>query len=257
MRKISKVSMLHYVKLIYRTILFILALYWYIFHKNNNLSISIRDIDFDVKIDWFVYIIDIVYVIEMILRLFPSNLESPGCQKVFRRNYMPTGETNIEMHDNHATIIVALIWIVLNGFIGGLFMLGLIDEGILWLVCLFYGICDMICILFFCPFQTWFLKNKCCTLCRIYNWDFAMMFTPLFFIPSFETWSILLIALIVLIKWELTVWKYPEQFSENTNEYLKCKNCNEKLCMHKKQLVKFRLALNDLAAEQIKRILKK
>lgn len=257
MGKISKVSMLHYIKLVYRSILFILALCWYIFHKNNNLSISIRDISFDVKIDWFVLIIDIIYVIEMILRLFPSNLESPGCQKVFRKNYIPTGNTDIEIHDNHATIIVALIWIVLNGIIGGLYMLGIIDEGILWLVCLFYGICDMICILFFCPFQTWFLKNKCCTLCRIYNWDFAMMFTPLFFIPSFGTWSILSIALVVLIKWELTVWKYPEQFSENTNESLKCKNCNEKLCMHKKQLTKLGLTLNELTTERINRILKK
>ena len=58
----------------------------------------------------------------------------------------------------------------------------IIDEGVLWLVCLFYGVCDMICILFFCPFQSWFLKNKCCCTCRIYNWDYAMMFTPLFFI---------------------------------------------------------------------------
>lgn len=257
MRSMSKVSRLHYIKLIYRTILFILALNWYIFSKSQNISISIRNINLDFKINWFVYVIDAVYVIEMILRLFPSNLESPGCQKVFRKNYVPTGESNIVMHDNNATVIVALLWIVLNGIIGGIYMLGIIDEGILWLVCLFYGICDMICILFFCPFQTWFLKNKCCTLCRIYNWDFAMMFTPLFFIPSVETWSILLIALIVLIRWELTVWKYPEQFSENTNESLKCKNCNEKLCMHKKQLTKFRLALNELAAENIKRILKK
>ena len=257
MRKISKVSMLHYIKLIFRTALFLLALYWYVFHKNNNLSISIRNINLDVKLDWCVYFIDIIYVIEMILRLFPSSLESPGCQKVFRKNYVPTGSTDIEIHDNHATIIVALIWIMLNGFIGGLYMLNIIDEGILWLVCLFYGICDMICILFFCPFQTWFLKNKCCTLCRIYNWDFAMMFTPLFFIPSVGTWSILLIALIVLIKWELTVWKYPEQFSENTNASLKCINCNEKLCMHKKQLTKLRFTLNELAAEKIKRILKK
>ena len=84
-----------------------------------------------------------------------------------------------------------------------------------------------------------------------------MMFTPLFFIPSFGTWSILAIALVVLIKWELTVWKYPEQFSENTNESLKCVNCNEKLCMHKKQLTKFRITLNELAADKIKRILKK
>ena len=68
MRKISKVSLLHYIKLVYRTILFLLALYWYIFHKSNNLNISIRNLSFDVKLDWVVYAIDIIYIIEMIIK---------------------------------------------------------------------------------------------------------------------------------------------------------------------------------------------
>ena len=254
-RRLTKVSLLHYTKLVYRSVLFLLALYWYIFQKNNDISVSIRNIDINIKLDWITYVIGIVYIVEMILRLFPSQLESPGCQKQFRRNYRPTGRTDIELHDNHATAIVALTWITLNAIIGALYMTNVIDEGILWLICLFYGICDMICILFFCPFQTWLLKNKCCSLCRIYNWDFAMMFTPLFFIPGISTWTLLSLALIILIKWEITVWKYPEQFSENTNEYLKCVNCTEKLCTHKKQLISFRKSLVTLADEQIERIL--
>ena len=36
----------------------------------------------------------------------------------------------------------------------------------------------VICILFYCPFQMWFLKNRCCVNCRIYNWDYAFLFTP-------------------------------------------------------------------------------
>ena len=59
----------------------------------------------------------------------------------------------------------------------------------------------------------------------------------------------------ILLKWEITVWRYPERFSENTNEYLKCANCTEKLCAHKKQLISFRKSLITLADEQIKRIL--
>lgn len=254
-KKLTKVSILHYTKLVYRSILFLLALYWYIYNRINDINVTIRNMDVSIKMVWIVQVIAVVYIIEMILRLFPSQLESPGCQKQFRRNYKPTGRTDIELHDNHATAIVALIWLTLNGIIGGLYMTHIIDEGILWLICLFYGICDMICILFFCPFQTWLLKNKCCSLCRIYNWDFAMMFTPLFFIPSLETWMLLALALIILIKWEITVWRYPEQFSENTNEYLKCANCTEKLCAHKKQLVTFRKSLITLADEQISRIL--
>ena len=123
-----------------------------------------------------------VFVLEMVLRFFPSRFESPGCQKQFGRNYIKSGETSIIIQDNNATLLIALIWIVLNGFIGALRMRNILDDGILILICSAYSVCDMICILFFCPFQTWLMRNKCCGTCRIYNWDYAMMFTPLFFV---------------------------------------------------------------------------
>lgn len=107
------------------------------------------------------------------------------------------------------------------------------------LLSLAYSVCDMICILFFCPFQTWFMKNKCCGSCRIYNWDYAMMFTPLIFVKGWYTWSILILAIGLLLNWELLVVKHPERFSESTNAALSCANCTEKLCSHKKQLQRF------------------
>lgn len=254
--RISAVSIMHYIKLVYRTALFLVALYWYIASKFKNLIISISFFNLvEDHWNWIILGIGIVYTIEMLLRLFPSKLESPGCQKQFKRNYKPTGDINVVLHDNNAVGITALIWITLNGIIGALYMVHILDQGILWLICLLYGICDMICILFFCPFQTWFLKNRCCSSCRIYNWDFAMMFTPLFFIPGIFSWWLLGLAIIILIKWELTVWLYPERFSENTNQYLKCANCTEKLCAHKKQLRSFRRGLSGYADKQIKRIL--
>ncbi len=82
-----------------------------------------------------------------------------------------------------------------------------------------------------------------------------MMFTPLFFIPGVFTWTLLALAMIILIKWELTVWLYPERFSENTNAYMACANCNEKLCAHKKQLMSFRQHMVKYADDTIKRIL--
>ena len=138
--------------------------------------------------------------------------------------------------DNNATLLVALIWIVFNGIFGMLHMIGLLDDGIMILLCSAYSVCDMICILFFCPFQSWFLKNKCCSSCRIYNWDYAMMFTPLFFVEKTYTWSLLLLSVALLVRWEITFYRHPERFSENTNDYLKCSNCTEKLCAHKRQL---------------------
>ena len=100
-----------------------------------------------------------------------SRLESPGCQKQFAKNYIRSGSTEIAIEDNNATVLVALIWIVFNGVFGALHMAGFLDDGEMLLLCAAYSVCDMICILFFCPFQSWFMKNKCCGTCRIYNWD--------------------------------------------------------------------------------------
>ena len=63
-----------------------------------------------------------------------------------------------------------------------------------------------------------------------------MMFTPLFFVAESYAWSLLVLSIALLIRWELTFYLHPERFSENTNEYLRCRNCQEKLCAHKTQL---------------------
>lgn len=66
-----------------------------------------------------------------------------------------------------------------------------------------------------------------------------MMFTPLVLIPSWFTWSLLALSLLLLIRWEVTYRMHPERFSEETNACLSCKHCDEKLCHHKKQLRHF------------------
>ena len=182
----------------------------------------------------------VLYAVEILLRLFPSKIESPGCQKQFEKNYIPINtDSKPNVQSWKKTFIVFLSWIVLNGIIGVLYFVGIITQEILILISLAYGVCDMICILFFCPFQTWIMKNRCCTTCRIYNWDFAMMFTPFVFIPHFYTWSLLGLALMLLLRWEITLRMHPERFATNTNDYIACKNCTEKLCCHKRQLQGF------------------
>ena len=111
-----------------------------------------------------------------------------------------------------------------------------------------------ICILFFCPFQTWFMKNKCCGSCRIYNWDYAMMFTPLFFVRENYAWSLLVLSSALLVRWEVTFYLHPERFSENTNEYLMCRNCTERLCAHKKQLSTLRREVAAYWRERMRRL---
>ena len=232
-QKWTAVVMYHYFRLFYRSALFIGSVVSYIlfrFYNGHSLPDQFRQRPALLLIMWF------IFVLEMTARFFPSELESPGSQKQFRQNYIKTGQTDYRIQDNHGTVLVALIWIVFNGVFGALHMMGVLDDGILLLLCSAYSICDMVCILFYCPFQSIFLRNKCCCTCRIYNWDYAMMFTPLFFVRSWYTWSLLGLSVALLLRWEITFYRFPERFAAETNGYLSCANCTEKLCRHKTQL---------------------
>ena len=235
-RKISAVSTLHFLRLVYRSALFIMLLITYIRSRMFNDATVVESVE---KLPAILYICWAVFVIEMILRFFPSKYESPGCQKQFARNYIKTGNTDLLIPDNNATVLIALVWIVFNGIFGALYMEGILDDGIMILLCSVYSVCDIVCILFFCPFQTFILKNRCCTDCRIYNWDYAMMFTPFLFLPHLYTWSLLGMSLILLARWEITYHLHPERFSIWTNAGMSCRTCKEKLCHHKKQLQGF------------------
>ena len=231
--RLTPVSVLHYVRLVYRSALFVWLLVMYIIYRVRGGDDIAVILDREPAI---VVVICVVFTVEMVLRFIPSGLESPGSQKQFANNYIKSGETDIHIQENNATVLVALAWIVFNGIFGALYMLEILDDGIMLLLSCAFSVCDMICILFFCPFQTWFLKNKCCSTCRIYNWDYAMMFTPLFFVRKAYTWGLLILSVALLIRWEITFYRHPERFSPVTNEYLRCANCTEKLCTHKRQL---------------------
>lgn len=236
-KRITPIVWMHYLKLILRSALFLSALTIYIVNRINKTGLTFGGFE---KNSVILFIISGFFVIEMIMRLIPHKLESMGCQKQFEKNYKPKNfEGKAEIQPPLATFCVFASWIALNAIIGILYFTHLIDGGILILISLTYSICDIICILFFCPFQTWMMKNKCCGTCRIYNWDYAMMFTPLIFIPNYFTWTLLGFAILIVIKWELTLWLFPERFSEKCNSSLSCAMCKEKLCQHKTQLQSF------------------
>ncbi len=48
--------------------------------------------------------------------------------------------------------------------------------------------------------------NKCCTTCRIFNWDHLMMFTPMLFVKGFSSYSLILVAISVFAAWEICVF---------------------------------------------------
>lgn len=183
---------------------------------------------------WFTAIAWAILMADALLKLFPLKYESMGSQKQFKKNFAPVKEkVGAKMASGKKVLLVALLWIILNALIAHLYFKSVIDASVMIIVSLFYSVCDMICILFYCPFQQ-ILGNKCCNTCRIYNWDYIMMFTPLVFIKNAFGSGLFLLGVVIFIRWEYAVCKYPERFCEETNDNLKCKNCTETRCSRKK-----------------------
>lgn len=262
-RRISLISKLNYTRLVYRSLLFLAVLVLYVLARIFGTKVDVQGFGGTVIPTYILLnkplhfslfgFITVCYVIEMVDRFFPTKTSSMGSQKQFKRNFVPTGETKPHRQPWYRTLIVFISWILLNGIFVTFFILNyfkvfgsviIIDSGIMFLIALIYGICDMICILFFCPFQTLMMRNRCCGSCRIYNWDFMMFATPLvivMFLPFdiyYSIFAIILVscAFILLLRWEITYRLHPERFTINTNASLHCVNCKEKLCVHKKQL---------------------
>lgn len=241
--RISIISKLNYIRLFYRGSLLLAFLIYYILIRVYDLPF----LDFDNAWTFIVLgFITLSFVGEMIERFIPSRTSSMGSQKQHQRNYIPSGETEPEVQSWKRTLLVFMSWVTLNAIFATLYFLHIFDEGIMVLIALFYSVSDMICILYFCPFQTWMMHNRCCATCRIYNWDFAMMFTPLIFIIVTKSensyfvnpfaLTLVLTSLALLLKWEITFRRHKERFSDKTNLAIRCENCKEKLCSHKKQL---------------------
>ena len=87
MAKISRISALHYTKLVGRSLLFLAALTLYIVGRARG---DERPFQFLAGMPWLLLGIFVIFTVEMLLRFFPSRFESMGCQKQFARNFRPT-----------------------------------------------------------------------------------------------------------------------------------------------------------------------
>ena len=227
---ISPVFALHYVKLVFRSLLFVFFGALWIFD----------DLELLEDMTWLWTVIWLLLFGGILLRFFPSRLESGGAQKQMACTYIPKNREGVPpVQNTRALIVMLLVWLVPSAIIALLYFTGVIGNAFLLLLTSFLSVLDVICILFFCPFQTWILKNRCCTTCRIYNWDYVMMLTPAFFIPSVYTYTLFAAAVALFIQWEVSYARHPERFYSETNACLDCSHCEEKLCMHKRQLRSF------------------
>ena len=179
----------------------------------------------------------IIWMWDMVLQLIPVNANiSIGSQKVFESLFRPIKEKinykNLKKYIKDTTAAaykVMVIWVVLTALISILHQSGIIDTGFMIILSTFFYVCDLICVLIWCPFRL-IMKNKCCTTCRIFNWDHLMMFLPIVAINSFFSWTLVIFSFLIWLIWEICVFTYPERFWENSNMALKCSECTDKLC---------------------------
>ncbi len=183
------------------------------------------------------HILWLIWMFDMVCQLIPVKNHIPlGSQKLFLDRFKPIKEKinykalrNYVISTTKSAYKVFILWIILILIIGVLHRFGILNDSMLFMISVMFYVCDLICVLFWCPFRL-IMKNKCCTTCRIFNWDHLMMFTPMLFIDGFFSRSLLLTAIAVWVVWELCFMMYPERFWENSNAALKCSECTDKLC---------------------------
>jgi len=202
------------------------------------LILGIIDVNIIVEIGNYDFGIIKVYHIlwAMVAGFFAYNLFKVPSQKIssgrqYRKFYKPNPNCTPELlkkeiKENNSRAIKATISILLvnSGFFIIYFLFNLHFFWV-YFVALLYIVLDAVFITLWCPFRNWIMKNKCCNTCRIHNWGFWMAAIPLLAIPSFWNYSIVFISVLILIKWEVLLHKFPERFYEVSNSNLSCKDC--------------------------------
>ena len=224
----------YFVRLAARCLIFLICVYMCIFRRD---CFAVLDgLNFfrvlsPLHLLWFIWAVD------MFLQVIPVKNKVPlGSQKLYANRFRPIREKiNYEALRNYIVSTtkgaykVFILWCALIAGIGALYASGVIDKIALFMFSVLFYVCDLICVLIWCPFRL-IMKNRCCTTCRIFNWDHLMMFSPLIFMGGFYGHSLVLMAAVAWLVWELCVMMYPERFWDHSNAALQCSECTDKLC---------------------------
>lgn len=244
MKRIEMTPMLrnYLIKFAIRIMIFVTVFITYIFHKELLITLM----------NWPIWkgitplhILWLIFMTMMILHLFPARkLVSMALKKSMEETDLPDQYSELELYkfvqdQNVKAWKVMLVWLCFNGVFGLLYLLKILTEGDLLMLTVFFFLCDYICILIYCPFQSGIMKNRCCVNCRIFDWGHFMMFTPMLFIKSFFSWSLFFTSCVVLIRWEIVYIGHPERFWYGSNKRIQCANCKDKTCQIKKKTAAF------------------
>ena len=232
---------IYLVKLVFRVAIFLGVLIMYLLDKEFMMSFMTSPVWKEIAP---LHILWLLFMVMMISHIFPFERVTMALKKAKPEPYQEVeGYSELELHrfiqdQNVKAWCVMLVWLIFNAIFGALYLFGVIGKADLFMLVVFYFLCDYICILFYCPFQHLLMKNKCCVNCRIYDWGHFMMFTPMLFIQDFFSWSLFFTSCVVLIHWEVIYAKHPERFWSGSNKTLQCANCKDKTCQMKNRIMR-------------------
>ena len=205
---------------------------------------ALRPEEFDVLESWnffrelsWLHLLWLVWAVDTIQQIVPIKSKLPlGSMKLFANRFRPIRDRiNYEALRDYTIATtksaykVFLIWCAGLAVIGWLYYVGVLGRAELFLISALFYVCDLICVLIWCPFRL-LMRTRCCTTCRIFNWDHLMMFTPMIFMGGFYAVSLICLAFLAWLIWELCIMMYPERFWDKSNAALKCSECTDKLC---------------------------
>jgi hypothetical protein len=197
----------------------------------------LEGLDFLRRFSWL-HLLWAVWLAEIVAHLIPLHgYLALGSLKHLKTTYLPSPSASDRervrqflRRSSLDSLKVLVAWMAVLAVIGALRAIGILGEKELLLVTVVFYVLDLTFVLFWCPLRACILKNRCCTTCPIFNWDQLMVFSPLLFISGLYSLSLLGLALVVFLVWEVCFVLHPERFSERTNAALRCHNCRDKLC---------------------------
>ena len=177
-----------------------------------------------------------IWVVSMLAQLIPFPHGVPlGSQKLFKRRFVPAEHWDVQAlraylrGKNRRALLTMALWCAMLATVGALRLCGIIADRELLLLTLLFYVGDLVCVLIFCPFRL-LMGGRCCTVCRIYNWDHFFMFSPLLLSRGFFGLSLAALSVVTILAWEITLLRHPERFWEGSNRALRCGACADKLC---------------------------
>ena len=242
-RDMSAMRRRYAMRLVGRCVILLIAVLFCIFDPSQ--FDVLKGMNFFKGVTWL-HVLWVIWVIDMAAQLLPLRTQiSLGSQKMWQMRFRPIREilnekgklvsgavVKLRRHiidTSRSALWVLILWSALVAVIGVLAYMGVMTPVALFITTVVFYVCDLICVLIWCPFRL-IMRNRCCTTCRIFNWDHLMMFSPFLFLPGFYSWSLLGLSVAAWLAWEIAIIVHPERFWEGANAALTCASCTDKLC---------------------------